>query len=386
LSKRNIASLDEAFANFERVTRVFPSSNWVDKSLVGAGTALKWRGEYDKAYEQFSGVKVRFADSPLAPQAQYEMGVCSLLGDHYQEAAVDFQQVIDRYPSSDFTRSAREMNTILYRLYVAPASDHKIYAPDPSYTLTTQDMDEPTAMTVDGNQNLLLSDKGKKMIWIFDPAARVSKSITVSAPTSLQIDDSGRIVAANGSNVYVVGADPVPLSYTKDNKQVVLEEIRSVASNTFGELFVVSGKTSGIQVFDAAHNEEAKNPLGKMEAEFSKVLVNPKNQIVALDKDRKQIAIFESSGKPVLTLGPTGKGFQFDRIEDFTIDRANHLYVLTRNPKGIFIFSPSGSLMKFLASEKKGTLSFEDAKLIAVGPTGSIYILDKDTKRILKIG
>jgi hypothetical protein len=43
-------------------------------------------------------------------------------------------------------------------------------------------------------------------------------------------------------------------------------------------------------------------------------------------------------------------------------------------------------LMNFIASDKKSTLAFEDAKLITVGPSGSIYILEKDLHKILKLG
>ena len=168
LARRNFSDLDEAFANFERVSRVFPSSAWVDKSLVGAGTALKWRGEFDKAYVEFSKVKVRFADSPLAPEAQFEMGICALYSDHYLEATADFQQVIDRYPDSDFAKLARDYNTIIYRLYIAPATDKSLYLPDNTYTATMGDLDDPTSLSIDSKQNLYLVDKGKKTVSVFD--------------------------------------------------------------------------------------------------------------------------------------------------------------------------------------------------------------------------
>jgi len=43
-------------------------------------------------------------------------------------------------------------------------------------------------------------------------------------------------------------------------------------------------------------------------------------------------------------------------------------------------------LLRYMLSDKKGTLSFDDARLITVGPSGAIYLLDKDTHRIIKIG
>jgi outer membrane protein assembly factor BamD (BamD/ComL family) len=386
LTKRDAAALDEAFANFERVTRVFPSSTWVDKSLVGAGTALKWRSEFDKAYEEFSKVKVRFADSPLAPQAQYEMGICSLYSDHFQEAVIDFQQVIDRFPASEYAKKAREVNTILYRLYIAPTADRKVYALDNGYAPALQDLDEPSGMAVDGDQNLYVADKGKKTLLVFDAAGKFKKSILISSPLSISIDPQNNLYIANDANVMKPPAEPLLFSWIKDGKTEPLEEIRSVAVNLFGEYFLVSGKLPGVLIYDHDRTVKSNISFVKTESEYSKVAVNSRNQLYALDKDHKVLTLFSQDAKAVYGIGPKGKNYDFDRIEDFAIDRTNHVYLLTKNPRAVFIFSPSGSYMRSIASDKKGVLAFEGARVIAVGPTGSIYVLDKDSKRILKIG
>ena len=166
-----------------------------------------------------------------------------------------------------------------------------------------------------------------------------------------------------------------------------LNEIRSAAMNSFGELFVVSEKTPGILVYDLERKQISNSPFSKTEREYAKVSINSRNQVYALDKQRKQIFLFAPDGKAIYGIGPSGKGYTFDRIEDFAVDRTNHLYVLNKNPRGVLIFAPDGSLLRFIVSDKKGgTLSFEDARLITVGPSGSIFLLDRDLKRILKIG
>lgn len=387
LAKRSTQDLTEAYANFERVTRIFPSSDWVDKSLVGAGTALKWQGEYDKAYEAFSQVKIRFASSSLAALAQYEMGVCSLYGDHFQDAMIDFQQVIDRFPASDEAKKALDMNTILYRLYLAPPTDKSNYAPDSGYSPALRELDDPTGMAIDSKQNLYLSDKGKKTVFIFDASGKSENSISALAPYFIFIDGENHVLIANESNVMVVGGQPMSFTYSKEaGKSEPVEQIRSSAMDKSGNYFVVSDKLKGFLAFDQNQHAVSGLPFASMEKEFAKVLVNSRNQIYALDKPRKQVLLFDSAGKTVFGIGPAGKGFEFDRIDDFAVDPTNHLYLLTKNPRGVLIFSPSGALMKFIASDKKSALSFEDAKLITVGPSGSIYILDKDLRKILKLG
>jgi outer membrane protein assembly factor BamD (BamD/ComL family) len=388
LDRRDPKDLDEAFANFERVTRVFPSSSWVDRSLVGAGLALKFRGEYDKAYEEFSKVKVRFAGSPLAPRAQYEMGLSALNSDSYIDAAYDFQQLINQFPGSEFSQPAREINTIIYRLHIAPQIDRKLYAADASYSVLLPQMDNPLGMGVDSKGNLYLADKDKKIVSVFDASGKSINTISLLSPQSVFIDDRDVAIIANETAVSVGGKESASFAFQKQDKTPEpLVEIRSAATNLFGDFFVISEKMPGILVYDSMHTPVSGLTFANTEREYAKVVLNSRNQVYALDKQRKQIILMGPDGKSIYAIGPTGKGYAFDRIEDFAVDRANHLYVLNRNPRGIMIFAPDGNLLRFIVSEKKGgSLVFEDGRLIAVGPAGAIFILDRDQKRILKIG
>jgi DNA-binding beta-propeller fold protein YncE len=248
-------------------------------------------------------------------------------------------------------------------------------------------MDNPMGMAVDSKGTLYLTDKDKKLISVFDPAGKSTNSYSLLEPYTVFVDDRDVAIIANNTGVSI-GKESASFSFVREGKAPEpLNEIRSSAVNTFGEVFVISERTPGILVYDPARKQITSSPFSKTEREFVKVVVNSRNQVYALEKQRKQILLYAPDGKVIYGLGPTGKGFVFDRIEDFAVDRANHLYVLNKNPRGVLIFSPDGTLLRFIASEKKGgTLVFEDGRLIAVGPAGSIFILDRDQKRILKIG
>lgn len=386
LAKRKLADLDEAYASFERVTRVFPSSSWVDKSLVGAGIALKWRGEFDRAYEEFSKIKIRFALSPLAPLAQYEMGVCSAYSNSYLEASYDFQEAIDRFPESIYAKRALDFNTIIYRLYVAPSADKNAYRLDTAYGGVLRDVDEPTAMAVDSKSNLYLSDKGKKLLYVLDPTGKITNTVTAAALHSLTVDWQDNLLLTTETAALLPDKTSLAFTITQNGKPQPLGELRSIVQNSFGDYFVISNETPGIHLFDPKGGTVLENPLANTQKEYLKVLINQRNEIYALDKQRKQIVLFLPDGKTVYGIGPMGKNYEFERIEDFAVDPANHLYVLTKNPRGVFIFSPNGNLLRYVPSGKKEPPAFEDAKAIAVGPSGAIYILDKNSRRILKLG
>jgi TolA-binding protein len=388
LARRNATDLNEAYANFERVARVFPSSTWVDKSLVGAGMALESLGEYDKAYDEFSKLKVRFPGSSLAPMAQFEMGLCGVYSHDFLDATYNFQQVIDRFPESPYSKRALDFNTLIYRLYISPPANKKNYSPDPAYTAVLRELDEPTAMVMDQQKNLYVSDKGKKTIYVFDAAGKLTNTLSVLSPYSLALDASGSLIVLTDTAAMLPDKTSLSFSIAREGKQQAqpLQELRSIARNQFGDYFVVSNQQPGIFVFDRTGASLASNQLSKMEKEFLKVRINNRNQIFAMDKQRKQIVLFSPEGQTLFGIGPSGKGYEFDRIEDFEIDQSNHLYLLTKNPRGVLIFSPDGHLMNFIASVEKSPGALEDPRLLAVSPSGSIYILDKSLHRILKLG
>ncbi len=148
---------------------------------------------------------------------------------------------------------------------------------------------------------------------------------------------------------------------------------------------MVSGKMPGVAVYDAERNPLPR-PTFSREAEYDKVLVDSRNYVLLLTRKGDSLTVFDPEGKTLFVLSKTGREINFNRIDDFAVNRANHIYLLTNNPRGIAIYSPQGKYLRYLQSEKNTPLFLDDPKLITVGPAGSIYVVDKGTKRIVKFG
>ena len=384
LNQPDAASQEEALADFRRVARVYPDSKWVAASLVGAGTVFKKRGKIDEAWNEFAKVRIRFADSPEAAQAQYEMGVCSLYGDHHIEASREFQQVVQLFPDSEYAKAALDMNTLLYRLHIA-GQIQRLYSPVGSYSGSILDLDEPSGMSSDSKENVYVVDKGKKLIYVLDPSGKITNRSTLISPYSVSTDQQDRVLIANDTNVVPFGKDSIAFPHPQA-KPEGLGKIRSAATDDSGRYFVVSENHPGILVYDQNKTLSSTFAPSTVAKEYHSVLVNSRNEILLLDKDRKQLSVYSTDGKLLFIIGPAGNGFVIDRIEDFAVDRANHIYLLEKKPRSVMIFSAAGEFIKNIASEKNTAGAFEDAKLITVGPSGAIYLLDKDQKRILKLG
>jgi hypothetical protein len=349
---------------------------------------LEAQGKFNEAFDVLSQVKIEFPNSTMIASAEYRMGLMFVYDNHPTEAALQFQHVINRFPNSDEAKMALNMNAILYRLYIAPATNKGIFQPDSSYSAIIADLGDPSGLSVDGQGNAILSDRGKKILYTFDPSGKLSNSATILSPYFSSVAPNQQVLIGNDQTVYVVGGDNISFAKINPSTQVkagYLEEIRSVAQNAKGEYFVVSGKTPGIAVFDRDKNPLPARTIAST-VEFVKVALSPRGYAYGLSKKGDFAQAFDANGNALFTISKTGREMSFGKFEDLAVDAACNIYLLTDNPRGVAIFSPQGKYLKYLASDKKTVLSFDDAKAIAVGPTGSIYIADKSMKRILKLG
>ncbi len=367
---------------------VFAQSPAKDQGLLEQALTLRDQGKYDQAFDLFSLMRMQYPDSSLLSRAVYDSALCLLYDNRPLDAAFQFQQVISHYPSSVEAGHALKMNAILYRLYLAQPADRKVYAPDPAFSAYIADLDDPSGLSIDNNGRIYLSDKGKKSVYTFDASGKMVGNTAAVSPYSVSVANDGRVLVANDSTVLALGGDHLSfprIDASSGQRKGFLEEIRSAAVNGNGQYFLVSNKEKGLAVYDSNKTPLLRPSIGKLE-EFSKVAINSRGQIHVMDKRGELIRIYGPDGKALFTIQRTGKELNYGKLEDFAVDPANHIYALTDNPRGVLIFSPAGKFLKFLASDKKGALIFEDARVITVGPTGSIYVVDKDTKRIIKLG
>ena len=364
------------------------SQSSTDQALLDQGILLKNQGKFVEAFDTLSRIRIRYPDSTLLPLAEYQMGVTAFYDGRPVEAALQLQKVIAKFPDSAEAKLALNLNAILYRLYIAPVTNKRIFAPDLSYNALIADLGEPVGLGIDSGRKVYLADRGKKVLYTFDPAGKMINSTTILSPYNISVTAKNDVLVGNDSTLYITTSENVQFPRINPQTQArmgYLEQIRSAATNDKGQYFVVSGKMDGVAVYDPQRNPLTKPSFGR-EAEYGKVLVDSRNNVLLLSRKGDSLSVFDPEGKTLFVLSKTGRELSFGKIEDFAVDEANHIYLLTDNPRGIAIYSPQAKLLRFIASEKNTPFFLDDSKLIAVGPAGSIYILDKGAKKIIKLG
>ncbi|UCF19350.1 MAG: NHL repeat-containing protein [Gemmatimonadota bacterium] len=98
-----------------------------------------------------------------------------------------------------------------------------------------------------------------------------------------------------------------------------------------------------------------------------------------LDEGRKQVFVFGPSGTLLRRIAESGsRAGQLDRPIDFTVGPAGYLYVLDGGRKGVEIFSRDGLFVRHI-----GLGTIEDPAALAVGNNGWIFISDRRSADII---
>src|SRR5207249_5204608 len=158
----------------------------------------------------------------------------------YIEGAIYLQQIIQSFPGSEQATRAMEMNTLVYRLHLAPPTDNRTYQPDNAFGASISEIDEPSGLAIDSKQNVYYADKDKKNLTVFDATGKAVNNSSLLSPFSISIDDKDQVLVADNDNA-ILGTQALNFSVSdsKGNVQKV-QEINTVAMDATGTYYVVS--------------------------------------------------------------------------------------------------------------------------------------------------
>ncbi|PYQ55202.1 MAG: hypothetical protein DMF78_03025, partial [Acidobacteria bacterium] len=186
------ADLDDALAQFLRVQRLYPRSEWVPRALYATALAHRKSGKLAEATDDARRVALEHPASDAAPAAQFELAQDLALGGEFRQAMEEFQQVRNRYSESEWTPRALDRITALYRLYGAgkPA-----FAADPAFSVGTGDtLKDVRGIVMTPARTLwVASDKTKSAV-PFGPDGKMGPSLAGEDLQSVGLTPSGDLV------------------------------------------------------------------------------------------------------------------------------------------------------------------------------------------------
>jgi TolA-binding protein len=389
--------LDAALANFDRVPRLFPGTDAVPRALVLAGEALWYARRYDEAIAELARVEAEYPTDPAAAGAYLAAGRVRVpLGDPIA-AMEELQQVRDRFPASDEAPLALAHTTLLHRLYVR-AKAGAAYAPA-AETVGPQKLENVVGLAMTSKNVIYFATE--QMVSAATPGG-TEKPPAATKVRGLTTDNTGAIVVIDTGAMQMPNGKPMVLPVTKSNgQQDVMLKVNTAVQMSNGNWLVMDDAEKAIFRFsNAGVFISVFAPL-----KVSKLAVNDVDEVAAIDRDQKVIALFDAAGKSIGRIPLKAANYDIQDAEDLTYDDFGHLYVLDRS--GIAVFSPYATgpapapaaaapkpagknvvdnpyhLLTFFTEGEKAPGAFRKATAFVMDHSGGIYLYDENAKRIM---
>jgi outer membrane protein assembly factor BamD (BamD/ComL family) len=387
--------LDAAIANFDRVTRLFPSSNAVPNALEKLGEASYWGGKLDESLSYLGRVESEYPTTVAASDAYLaESRVLVARGDA-TAAMEELQQVRNRWPGSPEAATALAQTTVLYRLYVRAHGGS-------AYALAPDTVGPPK---IENFVDMALTPKGALYLATETGVTAVQpadapKPPPVTRPRALVVDASGSIGVLEQAMVHPAVGEGFSLPVMRNGVLEALNKAMSVGQLSNGDWIVADESDKFLQRYTKA----GKYLNVFSTSRLSRFVVNGSDEVIGFDRDQKAVTILDITGKAIGHIPFKGTGYELQAPEDLAFDGFGHLYVLDHTAVAIFspfAVAPAGAapgtkpaaapsadrasyhLLTLYTEADKSPSAFHKATGFAIDRAGTMYLYDDRAQRIL---
>jgi TolA-binding protein len=371
------AELEDALAQFTRVQRLYPRSDWVALALQASSLVHRRAGRYADAAEAARRVALEHPTSPAAAAAPFQVGPALALQGEPRLAMEEFQQVRNRYPDSEWAGQALDRITALYRL---SGTGRASFVADPAYAVGAGDVlkDVRAILMTPARMLWIASDKAKGAI-PFSPEGKMGASLNGEDLQALSLSSRGELLVATARAVRVGPRDIRSLATPseKAGETEPLEKIEAAVLTGDGSLLVSDEKRKKVLRFDAKGKYVGPFPDAK-ERRVTRMLLDGEGGIVTLDREDRTVRVLDDTGRVLRTVAPRGAGYELKKPADVAVDPFRNLYVADEEG-GVFVFAPGGQLVATI-----GTAELRKPKALTLDPSGAVLVYDEKLERIVR--
>lgn len=389
--------LAEASAAFDRVVRFYPDSPAVCRSLVYSALALKQMGEPKAALSRLLDLRLIQGECPEAARAGWEAALLLMETGHPLEAMKRLQGLRDRHPDSPEAPRALEALALLYRMEIRSREDAAaLYLPDPSYSISPPEKwKNPCSLRMLSDGRLVISDQGRDVLYIFDREGRLAETMNLGTVDQISVCPGGDVLVGGGKHAIHLDGGRISFFAPKSLKDGgVAGEVRGWSR---GPWQAADGDQSALdkesdkdgEEKDEADEEDRKekdeeerdNGLEQLEKISSAVLTDS-GIFIAIDRGRDRVEIFRppaAPGSAVATFYDAALQSVPDPVS-LAVDRENRIFLISAKERAVVVFDRKGREIERLGGRKAGT--FEEPLDMAVDAAGNLFVLDGKAKNV----
>ncbi|HUG54277.1 MAG TPA: tetratricopeptide repeat protein [Vicinamibacteria bacterium] len=372
------AEIDDALAQFARVQRLYPRSEWVARALYATAQAHRKSGRLSEAAEAARRVALEHPASDAAPAAQFELAQHMALSGEFRQAMEEYQQVRNRFPDSEWSPRALGRITALYRLH---GSGRPVFTVDPAFSVGAGDtLKDVRGILMTPEGTLWVASEKVKSTIPFGADGKMGPGLAAENLQGLTLSPGGELVVAAARAVRFgprnLQTFAVPGS--KPGETEPLEKIEAAAVTRSGAILVSDEKKKNVFRFDGQYRYQAPFPDVK-ERRVSRIVLDGEGAIVMLDREEKTVRAFDESGRVLRTIARSGPGYDMRRPVDVAVDSFRNTYVVDEDGAAVFVFSPQGQLLATV-----GAPDLKKPRAVTLDASGAVFVYDDKLQRILR--
>jgi TolA-binding protein len=369
------AQVEEALAQFSRLCRLYPKSEWIPKALHAIGQAHRRAGRLAECVQFQRRVFFEYPRDEVAPASQFEVSRCLALGGKPLQALEECQRLRNHYPDSEWDARALDCTTALWRLYGSATPSFEL---DPEFSLEAGNITRNVRdmlMTEDGVL-WIASDKANSVV-AFEKG-RMSQSLSMMKPRALSLSARGDLIAVGETAVRFGSKDIMTFAIPDDQAEMKpLDRISAALLLMNGEWLVSDLRHKAVFRFDSEGRLIGRFG-GRREREVSRLLFDGEGAVVSLDHRERCVEIFDPSGQRLCRIELKGEGYDLRRVSDIAIDPQRNAYLVDEQ-SGVWIFSPEGRLLTTVSDD-----SIRKPQALTLAPDGAILVYDEKQDRVVR--
>ena len=371
------AGLDSALASFDRVPRLFPSSDAVAPALYYGAEVDRRAGRREQALDRLRDVGLQYPRSVWASRAALLEARLLVAGGEPKEAMRALQRVVGRFGNSAEVTTARAWNTALYRLYIrAPGGE-------PAYGWSGKSIGGPVQGRFQQVASIAIAPDGRLGvatrggILVFDDKGVPNRQAAAMEPRQFNFDNTNRFIIAEKSILLretEKGMQRFALTAATMGGPKLLQDISAGGLLSTGEYVIADRELRGAYRFSSAGQYLAAFASGRI----TRIAVSVSDQVAMLDVDTKSVIVSDRAGKMPSRIAQRGTGYEMNTPSDIGFDAFDNVYVLDRDR--VLVFAPGGKLLTIFTPGTESAI--RNGQALALDAAARLYIYDEAQGRV----